>query len=121
MFTTEDHVNFPSQDCTVDKKLANIHCSVNEVKCHLLKLKTNKSPGPDHIAPCIFKSCALELAPLITYMINKSFIAGLLPDDWKHADITPLHKKGSKSSRENYRPIYLTSIVCKVSEKNCFQ
>ena len=32
VFTTEDYVNFPTQDCTFDKKLANIDCSVNEVK-----------------------------------------------------------------------------------------
>ena len=120
MFTTKDCVNIPIQDCSVDKKLANIDCSVNEVKCHLLKLKTNKSPGPDHIAPCILKSCALELAPSITYIVNKSFTTGLLPDEWKHADISPLHKKGSKSSRENYHPISLTLTVCKIGEKIFF-
>ena len=117
VFTTEDYVNFPTQDCIFDKKLANIDCSVNEVKRHLLKLKPNKSPGPDRIAPYILKSCASELAPSLTYMVNKSFSVGLLPDDWKHADITPLQRKGSKSSRENHRPISLTSIACKIGEK----
>ena len=38
VFTTDDFVNFPTQDCIFDKKLANIDCSVNEVKRHLLKL-----------------------------------------------------------------------------------
>ena len=33
---------------------------------------------------------------------------------------SPLHKKGSKSSRENYRLISLTSIVCKIEEKIVF-
>ena len=108
VFTNEDYANSPTQDCIFDKKLVEIDCSVNEVPRHLLKLKPNKSPGPDHIAPCILKSCAPELAPSLTYMVNKSFSVGLLPDEWKHADITPLHKKGSKSSRENYRPISLT-------------
>ena len=117
VFTTEDYLNFPTLDCFVDKKLANTDCSVNEVKCHLLKLKTNKSAGPDHVAPCILKSCALELASWLAYVVNKSFSIGLLPDEWKHAEITPLHKKGSNSSRENYRPISLTSVVCKIGEK----
>ena len=117
VFTTEDYVNFPTQDCIFDKKLANIDCSVNEVKRHLLKLKPNKSPGPDRIAPYILKSCASELAPSLTYMVNKSYSVGLLPDEWKHADITPLQRKGSKSSRENHRPISLTSIACKIGEK----
>ena len=38
VFTTEDCVNFPTQDCIVDKKLANIDCFVDEVKRHFLKL-----------------------------------------------------------------------------------
>jgi len=49
-------------------------------------------------------------------MVNKSFSIGLLPDEWKQADITPLHKKGPKFSRENC-PISLTSIPCKIGEK----
>ena len=32
------------------------------------------------------------------------------------ADITPLHKKGTKNDRKNYRPVSLTSVVCKASE-----
>ena len=71
VFTTEAYVNFPTQDCIFDKKLANFDCSANEVKRHLLKLKPNKSPGPDYIVPCILKSCAAELAPSLTYMVNK--------------------------------------------------
>ena len=35
----------------------------------------------------------------------------------RSADIVPLHKKGSKHLRENYRPISLTSMICKISEK----
>ena len=40
----------------LNKKLENISCSANEVRHLLLKLKPNKSPGPDHIAPCVFTS-----------------------------------------------------------------
>ena len=35
---------------------------------------------------------------------------------WKDAGVTPLFKKGKKSEPVNYRPISLTSIVCKVLE-----
>ena len=41
---------------------------------------------------------------------------GKLPDNWKKANVTPLHKKGPKNQVENYRPISLTSIVCKTVE-----
>ena len=85
-----------------------------------MKLKPNKSPGPDNIAPCVLRECASELAPSLAHILNKTFYSGLLPNEWKCADVTPLHIKGSKSLRENYRPISLTSIVCKIGQKIVF-
>ena len=36
---------------------------------------------------------------------------------WKNANITPVHKKGNRNLRENYRQISLTCILCKIAEK----
>ena len=41
---------------------------------------------------------------------------GYLPQIWRDANITPLHKKGNKASSNNYRPVSLTSILCKTLE-----
>ncbi len=44
---------------------------------------------------------------------------GTLPKDWKGANISPIYKnKGSKHETTNYRPVSLTSVVCKVLEKH---
>lgn len=117
VFTVENHDTFPTLNRIVDKKLENIHCSTNEVKKHLLNLKPNKSPGPDNIPSRILKEYASTLAPSTTVLLNKSFTSGTLPHDWKIANVTPIHKKGSKHLRENYRPISLTSIVCEIGER----
>ena len=45
-----------------------------------------------------------------------SLNTGSLPQDWKTANITAIHKKGNKTMAGNYRPISLTSIVCRVME-----
>ena len=117
VFTTEDFTNLPSLEPLMCEKLNYISCTTEEILKHLKSLKTNKSTCPDRISPVILKSCAFELAPSISFLINKSFLLGYLPEDWRSADIVPLHKKGSKHLRENYRPILLTSMIWKISEK----
>ena len=41
---------------------------------------------------------------------------GCIPTDWKIANVTPIFKKGSKLKPDNYRPVSLTSVICKVME-----
>ena len=36
------------------------------------------------------------------------------------ADVTPLHKKGKKDLKENYRPVSILPIFSKVFEKSMF-
>ena len=43
-------------------------------------------------------------------------VEGIVPSEWKEANITPLFKKGSRNKPENYRPVSLTSVVCKLLE-----
>ena len=39
-----------------------------------------------------------------------------LPLELKEANIIPLFKKGSRNKSVNYRPVSLTSVICKVLE-----
>ena len=32
-------------------------------------------------------------------------------------EVVPLFKKGSRNKSENYRPVSLTSVICKLSER----
>ena len=36
---------------------------------------------------------------------------GMVPIDWRAANVTPLYKKRNKGSPGNYRPVSLTSVV----------
>ena len=49
-------------------------------------------------------------------MFNISLREGVVPAEWKEANVTPLFKKRSKSKTENYRPVSLTSVLCKLLE-----
>ena len=50
-------------------------------------------------------------------MTNNSVETGIIPEDWKPANATAIHKKGSRQEPGNYRPISLTSVVCKTMER----
>jgi hypothetical protein len=47
----------------------------------------------------------------------KSLSSGKIPECWRVANVTPLHKKGSRLDPANYRPVSLTSVTCKVMER----
>ena len=80
-------------------------------------LKITKSPGPDGIHPIMLIQLAPYLKTPLTLLFNKTLETGEIPADWKKGRISSIFKKGAKNRAENYRPISLTSIVCKLMEK----
>ena len=76
----------------------------------------NKSTGPDNIHAAFLKNTAFETAPLLTHLFQQSLRSGIVPISWKQANVTPVYKKGDKTDPGNYRPVSLTSLVCKTLE-----
>ena len=64
----------------------------------------------------ILKELHHEIAPILTLIFNLSLETGVVPIDWRTADVVPVYKKGSKSKASNYRPISLTCIASKLLE-----
>lgn len=118
VFTNESEI---PRDMTInqrvdpDEHLNDIIFSVSDVSKLLSDINPNKSPGPDKINPKLLKSCPSLAKPL--YMIfRQSLDSGVLPIEWKNSNISPIFKKGQRSQPCNYRPVALTSIVCKMME-----
>ena len=85
----------------------------------LRKLKPSLSYGPDLIPNLILKRCAEELSEPLSTLFNYSFQESVLPCEWLSARVCPLFKKkGDPSNCLNYKPISLTSCVCKSMEKS---
>ena len=82
----------------------------------MLQLSADKSAGPDGFHPALLKNCAESMAKPISMIFSKSFESGDLPSEWKTAHIVPIYKTGSKSDPAPYRPVSLTSVVCKLME-----
>lgn len=83
----------------------------------LAMLKLNKSPGPDKIPNVVLKFARNAIAPYLCHLFKISIQSKKLPDEWKYASVVPIHKSGDMLKRENYRPVSLTSTVCKVLEQ----
>ena len=49
-------------------------------------------------------------------MFQNSYDTGIVPSDWKRANITPIYKKDDKKDPENYCLVSLVSILCKIME-----
>ena len=83
----------------------------------LSTLDASSSPGPDEIHPRVLKILAHYLAPPLTHIFQLSLEAGRLPEAWKTGYVKPIFKGGARDLPSNYRPVCLTSVVCKVMEK----
>ena len=118
VFTKEDDNNIPNfvYDGEIPNSLSNCNVSINDFEKALLNLKPNKSPGPDSFHPKFFKLCSKSLALPLKLLFDLTLLEGALPMEWKTAEVRPIYKKGDKSNPGNYRPVSLTSIVCKLFE-----
>ena len=79
----------PSQPAATDSLLSYVQFTTKEVQETLLALDNSKATGPDNISPKRLKDTAHQIAPSLTKLFNKSVICGVVPDDWKLANIVP--------------------------------
>ena len=98
---THEQSDLPEFDNVINDYLSHILCTPSDVEKHLKALNIHKSPGPHLISPHTLKECVPELSTSLYVLFNKSFSTGMLPADWKIANITPIHKKGNKHKKEN--------------------
>ena len=76
-----------------------------------------KSTGPDLLHPRVLQTLEDKLCGPLNHIFNKSAETGIIPVDWKPANVTAIHKKGNRQEPGNYRTISLTSVVCKTMER----
>ena len=73
------------------------------------EIKDNKSLGVDGILP--------KLSTPLARVFNLSLKEGVVPFEWKEANIIRLFKKDLRNKSDNYRPVCLKSVICKLLER----
>ena len=118
VFEVEENDQIPEfEERNYDSALIDIEINEEQISKIVNDLKPNKSQGPDRIHPRILKETSQCITSPLEKIFRKSLDEGILPDDWKSANVTAIHKNGDRKKAENYRPISLTSVAGKAMEK----
>ena len=99
------------------RKTGRIKLFEHEIIEELNKLDVKKAAGPDELNARVLKTARFELAPVITYLFNESIKQSFVPEQWKEANIAPVPKVQKPAKPEDFRPVALTSTLCKVLER----
>ena len=120
VFTTEDTstltVPFIKFEGSKSEHLGQLFVTPEMISKKLKKMKNNKSPVVDRIPPKLLKEIVEQISTPLAKLFNLSLKEGIVPSEWKEANITPLFKKGSRNKPDNYRHVSLTLVVCKLLE-----
>eukprot|EP00794_Sanderia_malayensis_P001171 gene1171-540_t len=117
VFSREDTSSIPDfPQHEIAEEMKSLKVTGEMVLKKLKKLNPNKSGGMDGISPRVLLECAESILTPVTALMNKTLEEGVLPQRWKDAEVTPTYKKGKKSIPGNYRPVSLTSVLCKMTE-----
>jgi hypothetical protein len=99
-------------------KLSDLLAGINseEIARRLKKLDSNKAQGADGVNSHVLKMSVDSLVKPLEIIFKRSVSEGVVPNKWKIANVTPIFKKGSRIEAANYRPVSLTSVVCRLLE-----
>ena len=116
VFTKNENNYMPEFKSDVSSSVCDITVTKQKVESMLKLLNVSKSTGPDEFHPRFLNETAEFIALPVTILFNKSLNEGTIPQEWKLANVTFIHKSGDKTAASNYRPISITSILCRMLE-----
>ena len=116
VFTRENLDNIPEIEPPGETGLSDIEINNERVAKAIKDMKMNKAAGPDELVSTFIKGTQESINEQLVNLFVQSMENGEIPEDWKTANVTAIFKKGARGDPGNYRPVSLTSNVCKVFE-----
>ena len=114
---SESSTTPPLPSPSTTDELSGIQLTELEVVGVLRNLNSQKACGPDNIPNRLLIELADVIAPSLCDVFNMSLALGVVPIQWKMANITPVHKREDPTLATNYRPISLLCTLSKVLER----
>ena len=90
VFTKEDMSSMTDKGDSPHNTMDPIIVTIPGVEKLLKNIKPYKATGPDSIPARLLNELSVQLAPVLTYIYQKSITAGEVPDDWKMAHVVPI-------------------------------
>ena len=94
--------------------------NIEEVEKEILKLNKIKASQKTDIPTRTIKENIDIFADFLCTSRNSAIKSSGFLSSWKLADVTPLHKKGRKDMKENFRPVSILPTLSKIFEKCLF-
>ena len=88
--------------------LSEIEIEEKDIEDAIDELDEYSSAGPDGLPAIFLKKTKKAISKPLAILLRKSLDEGKIPEIFKLAYVTPIHKGGSKQQAENYRPVSLT-------------
>ena len=114
---TKETLPVPIPSRTIDTTIEDVYITEERLLKAMAEINPSKSQGPDEIHSSFIYETRNTISKPFLSICRKSIAEGKLSKQWKSANITPIHKSGPKHKPENYRPISVTSICCRVMER----
>ena len=107
MFTTREDISLlPVPETKFEGResdyLGQLIVTTTMVGMKITDMKDNKSPGVNGIPPKLLLEMVGQFTMPITTVSNLSLEEGIVPLEWKEANILLLLKKGSRNKSDNY-------------------
>ena len=93
----------------------------HEIMKEINNLKTNKATQSIYIPTKRIKENSDIFGDFIFGNYNNCVSSSIFPNFLKNAIITPVDKKGAKSSKDNYRPVSILPNLSKIYERLLFK
>ena len=101
VFTKNENDSMPEFQPDINSSVCDITVTKTKVESMLKLLNVSKSTGPDEFHPRFLKETAESIALPVTILFNKSLSEGTMPQEWKLANVTCIHKSGDKTAASN--------------------